>query len=573
MSTPNPAPAPQPAPRPQPAGNAIPLKSISLDATPAPGQRVPAQPVAAAPAPTASPARAAAIPLELATPGAPARPAGAPAPAPAPAAAQAPAPSAAPRSPAPNASAEPASAPAAPAAPAAAPKPSPLASVLSTPLPFARPAPRGPEGAAAASVPPPPAAPGKVLPGPGSQAAVGTATSFTPASQVPGAAPAAPATNAPALSPRHVFESWIAAMVESKASDLILRAGGRPCVRIDGKIGFLNGRVPNAGPMTELLEGVLGKRAMAEWRENGSADTALALDGLGRFRVNAYRQMGEPALVLRRINSEAPDIEKLFLPAAELKRLSLRKRGLILVTGIAGSGKSTTLASMIQYMNRHAERHVVTLEDPVELIFVEDRCVISQREVGIDCQDFSQGLRHSLRQSPDVILIGEMRDSETVSAALDATETGHLVMSTLHTVNAAQTLDRVLGFFPAEQHRQVCIRLAENLAGVLSQRLVPRSQGKGMVPACELMTPTPRVRELLEKGQTIEVARAIDQGSENGLISFNQSLRSLVEQGLVEVDVALAASDRPEELMLALRGFSNGSTGGRGKLRMSGGAE
>jgi pilus retraction protein PilT len=419
-------------------------------------------------------------------------------------------------------------------------------------------------------VPPAPANPGKVLPGPGSQAGVGSATSFTPANQVPGAAAAA--ASGPALSPRHVFESWIAAMVESKASDLILRAGGRPCCRIDGKISFLNGRVPNAGPMTELLEGVLGKRAMAEWREHGSADTALALDGLGRFRVNAYRQMGEPALVLRRINSEAPELEKLFLPAAELKRLSLRKRGLILVTGIAGSGKSTTLAGMIQYMNRHAERHVVTLEDPVELIFAEDRCVISQREVGIDCQTFSQGLRHSLRQSPDVILIGEMRDSETVSAALDATETGHLVMSTLHTVNAAQTLDRVLGFFPAEQHRQVCIRLAENLAGVLSQRLVPRSQGKGMVPACELMTPTPRVRELLEKGQTIEVARAIDQGAENGLISFNQSLRSLVEQGLVEVDVALAASDRPEELMLALRGFSNGSTGGRGnKLRMSGG--
>jgi len=560
MPTPNPAPqpAPQPAPRPQPAGNALPLKSIALDATPALGQRAPAQPAA-------NLAHSAAIPLDL-SPSAGVRPAGVPTPAPA----------VAPRAPAGDAPAADASADPAGAspAPATAPKASPLASVLSTPLPFARPAARAPEGAGAANaappVPPAPAAPGKVLPGPGSQAGVGTATSFTPASQVPGAAPAA---NAPALSPRHVFESWIAAMVESKASDLILRAGGRPCVRIDGKIGFLNGRVPNAGPMTELLEGVLGKRAMAEWRENGSADTALALDGLGRFRVNAYRQMGEPALVLRRINSEAPDIEKLFLPAAELKRLSLRKRGLILVTGIAGSGKSTTLASMIQYMNRHAERHVVTLEDPVELIFAEDRCVISQREVGIDCQTFSQGLRHSLRQSPDVILIGEMRDSETVSAALDATETGHLVMSTLHTVNAAQTLDRVLGFFPAEQHRQVCIRLAENLAGVLSQRLVPRSQGKGMVPACELMTPTPRVRELLEKGQTIEVARAIDQGAENGLISFNQSLRSLVEQGLVEVDVALAASDRPEELMLALRGFSNGSTGGRGKLRMSGGAE
>jgi pilus retraction protein PilT len=563
MSTPNPAPQPAPQPAPRPQASAIPLKSIPLGGATTPGQR--AQAPSPAVAPAANLGHAAAIPLDLGAPSA---------------AAPAPTPAAAPRPPVASATADSASAPVAPAVPATAPKSSPLASVLSTPLPFSRPTPRAPEGGSSAStqpssvpqshVPPAPANPGKVLPGPGSQAGVGSATSFTPANQVPGAAAAA--ASGPALSPRHVFESWIAAMVESKASDLILRAGGRPCCRIDGKISFLNGRVPNAGPMTELLEGVLGKRAMAEWREHGSADTALALDGLGRFRVNAYRQMGEPALVLRRINSEAPELEKLFLPAAELKRLSLRKRGLILVTGIAGSGKSTTLAGMIQYMNRHAERHVVTLEDPVELIFAEDRCVISQREVGIDCQTFSQGLRHSLRQSPDVILIGEMRDSETVSAALDATETGHLVMSTLHTVNAAQTLDRVLGFFPAEQHRQVCIRLAENLAGVLSQRLVPRSQGKGMVPACELMTPTPRVRELLEKGQTIEVARAIDQGAENGLISFNQSLRSLVEQGLVEVDVALAASDRPEELMLALRGFSNGSTGGRGnKLRMSGG--
>ncbi|TAJ18418.1 MAG: PilT/PilU family type 4a pilus ATPase, partial [Planctomycetota bacterium] len=381
----------------------------------------------------------------------------------------------------------------------------------------------------------------------------------------PAALPQAPIAN---LTPRQLLESWILAMVETKASDLILRASGRPCCRIDGKIQHLSGRVPGAGAMLELLEGTLGKRMVDVWRERGAVDTALALDGLGRFRLNAYRQLGEPALVLRRIANEAPDIEKLCLPSAELKRLAMRKRGIILVTGIAGSGKSTTLAAMIQYMNRHAERHVVTLEDPIEMMFTEERCVISQREIGIDCGSFAEGLRHSLRQSPDVILIGEMRDAETVSAALDATETGHLVMSTLHTVNAGQTLDRILGFFPSEQHKQICIRLAGNLAGVLSQRLVPRSQGRGMVPAIELMTSTPRVRELLEKGNTLEIGRAVDSGTEPGLLSFNQSLRALVEQGLIEVDVAMSASDRPEELMLALRGFKNGNVGERGKLRM-----
>jgi twitching motility protein PilT len=220
-------------------------------------------------------------------------------------------------------------------------------------------------------------------------------------------------------------------------------------------------------------------------------------------------------------------------------------------------------------MNTKAERHVITLEDPVEMIFTEDRCVISQREVGTDCPDFQGGLRHALRQSPDVILIGEMRDAETVSAALDATETGHLVFSTLHTVNATQTVDRILSFFNSEQHVQVRQRLSDNLSAVLSQRLVPRKTGTGMVPAVELMLSTPRVRELLYDGKTTELARVIEAGSEEDLISFNRSLRTLVEHDLIELEVALAASDRPEELLLALRGFSKGSQAQRkGPLRL-----
>jgi len=371
------------------------------------------------------------------------------------------------------------------------------------------------------------------------------------------------------LSPRHQLESWLAEMVKSSASDLILRAGGRPSCRVDGRIVFLPGRVPHAGALAEVLEGIVGATRMANWREGGSCDVALQLDGLGRFRLNAYKQMGEPALVLRRVSDKPPRLENLCLPTGELQKIGAKKRGIVLVTGIAGSGKSTTLAGMIQYMNQHSERHVITLEDPVELIFTEDRCVISQREVGTDVPTFSAGLRHALRQSPDVILIGEMRDGETVQAALDATETGHLVMSTLHTVNAAQSVERIISFFPNEQHQQVRDRLADNLVAVLSQRLLPRRSGHGMVPALELMVSTPRVRELLSEGRTNELGRAIEQGGDTGLISFNQSLRQLVEAGLIELEVALSASDRPDELMLALRGFTSGGDRQKQHLRLN----
>ncbi|MFT5284521.1 MAG: twitching motility protein PilT [Planctomycetota bacterium] len=367
-----------------------------------------------------------------------------------------------------------------------------------------------------------------------------------------------PGLTSTSISPRHQLEAWLAAMVQSRASDLILRAGGKPSCRVDGKIRFLPGRVPGPGALLEVLNGVVGEKRMEAWVESGSVDVAVQLDGLGRFRLNAYKQMGEPAVVLRRISEDPPLLENLGLPTAEMKRIAGRKRGIVLVTGIAGSGKSTTLAALIQYMNLHFERHVVTLEDPVEMMFSEDRCVISQREIGTDCPDFSQGLRHALRQSPDVILIGEMRDAETVSAALDATETGHLVLSTLHTVNAAQTVDRILSFFPAEQHAQVRQRLAENLGAVMSQRLVPRATGKGMIPACELMTSTPHIRELLIEGRTSEMSRVIDTSGEQGLVSFNMSLRNLVESAQVDLEIALSASDRPDELMMALRGFQHG---------------
>ena len=270
--------------------------------------------------------------------------------------------------------------------------------------------------------------------------------------------------------------------------------------------------------------------------------------------------MGEPAIVIRRINEDAPSLDELHLPAEELKGLALRKRGLVLVTGVAGSGKSTTLSAMIEFMNRNVERHIVTLEDPIELLFKERYCVISQREIGTDTSSFKLGLKHALRQSPDVILIGEMRDAETVLAALEAIETGHLVMSTMHTVNAAQTVDRILGYFPVERHAQIRQRMADTLAGVLSMRLVPRSGG-GLIPAYELMSATPQVRELLEEGKTTELGRVIEAGMEAGLVSLNSRLAELVQSGAVSLESACEASDRPDELTMSLRGIHAGVRG------------
>ncbi|QDV08369.1 Twitching mobility protein [Planctomycetes bacterium Poly30] len=359
------------------------------------------------------------------------------------------------------------------------------------------------------------------------------------------------------VNPRHLVQGWLAEMVKSKASDLILRSGGRPSKRQDGKISFLPGRVPGPGPMMEVLRGILGEKRMEQFEETGAADAALDLDGLGRFRINAYKQMGEPAIVIRRINENAPSLDELHLPSDALKDLALRKRGLVLVTGVAGSGKSTTLSAMIEFMNRNVERHIVTLEDPVELMFKERYCVISQREVGTDTTSFKQGIKHALRQSPDVIFIGEMRDAETVLAALEAIETGHLVMSTMHTVNAAQTVDRILGFFPAERHVQIRQRMADTLAGVLSMRLVPRIGG-GQVPAFELMQVTPQVRELLEEGKTTELGRVIQGGMEKGIVSFNDRLFELVQTGFVDIEDAVQSSDRPDELIMMVRGIQGG---------------
>ncbi len=347
-------------------------------------------------------------------------------------------------------------------------------------------------------------------------------------------------------------------VVKEGASDLILKSGGCPAMRLSGVIRFIGDQ-----PLThELMEGflreVLDPRTMQDFHDQGAADMAASFKGIGRFRCNAFHQCGQAGIVFRRVNTEVPSFKDLNLPVQAMKRLSSIKRGMVLATGIAGSGKSTSLASMIEYINKNAQKHIITIEDPIEYMFEDKVSIINQREVGTDTHSFGDAMRQAVRQSPDVILIGEMRDQETVTAAISAAETGHLVLSTLHTVNAVQTVERIITFFPPHQHDLIRLQLALNLAGVISLRLIGTKEGRGMVPACEVMINTPTVRELLESGQTRMLPKALAEGSYYGTMTFNQSLIRLFEAGNISLEDALASSDNPDELKMQMRGITQG---------------
>lgn len=365
--------------------------------------------------------------------------------------------------------------------------------------------------------------------------------------------PASPANRMPKL------RDFLRIMVKENASDLVLKANGCPAVRVAGVIRFLGDQPLPAELVRSYVSEILNERGEKEFNDTGATDTAVALPGVGRFRCNAFHQCGEQGLVFRAIKSEIPSFKDLNLPVEPLKRLASLKRGLVLATGIAGSGKSTTLASMLEYVNRTMNKHIVTVEDPVEFRFEDKRSIINQREIGTDVSSFPQALRQALRQSPDVILIGEMRDAETVAAAISAAETGHLVFSTLHTVNAVQTVERIISFFPPHQHELVRMQLALNLAGVCSLRLVKNKDGTSMVPAVELMINTPTVRDLLEQGETRMLPKALAEGSYYGTMTFNQSLIRLFQAGNISLEDALGASDNPDDLKMQMRGITQGA--------------
>src|SRR5205807_10196316 len=318
-------------------------------------------------------------------------------------------------------------------------------------------------------------------------------------------------------------------MVSRQASDLYIKTEVPPMLRIANQLMPV-GETPLTPEAVEQLAGQLMQaRHRKEFEERQQVNLAYHTPALGRYRANIYMQRSAPAIVIRRIKSEIPSFEELRLPKL-IADLALGRRGLVLVAGPTGSGKSTTLASMIDYRNRNAPGHIVTIEDPIEFVHLDNRSLVSQREVGSDCDSFGMALRDALRQAPDVILIGEMRDVESAQAAVHFAETGHLVLTTLHSINASQVVERILTFFPAEAHDDIQLQLSLNMLGVLSQRLIPRKDGEGMVLALELMLVSPHIRELIRKGQIPQLRGAIQAGAQSGMQTFDQAVYTLIQE-------------------------------------------
>jgi twitching motility protein PilT len=351
------------------------------------------------------------------------------------------------------------------------------------------------------------------------------------------------------------LDALLAYAVKRGASDLHLKVPSRAIVRVHGALE----RVPGFEPLrpadterfaAEVLAGQGAKRT--EFETMGETDLSHARDGLGRFRVNVFRQRGSVSLVMRVVPFEVASIEGLRLPAP-VSRLAAEERGIVLVTGTTGSGKSTTLAAMIDQINRTTHKHIVTIEDPIELLHVDRGSLINQREVGLDTESFASALRRVLRQDPDVIMIGEIRDLVTMETALNAAETGHLVLSTMHTLDAVETVNRAIGFFPLHQQQQVRAMLAGTLRGIISQRLVRTSDGHGRVPACEILVTTGRARDMIMNGdETGRLHEVIREGDYYGMQSFDQSLFEHVTSGLVTLEAAMEAASSPHDFKLML---------------------
>ncbi len=346
------------------------------------------------------------------------------------------------------------------------------------------------------------------------------------------------------------------------ASDVHLKAGLPPIFRIKGELRT----VRDVPALTrEAIAGfamhMMSDKQRAQFEDLLDLDLAYGTPDGVRYRVNLFQQRGSVGMVLRLIPPEVPPFERLNLPKTVLD-LTTNSRGIVLVTGVTGSGKSTTLAAMVDYINTQNAYHIVTVEDPIEYTFRDKRSVINQREIGFDTQSFSRALRAALRQDPDVILVGEMRDPETAGIAITAAETGHLVLTTLHTADATETINRIISMFATHQQQQARLSLASVLRGVISQRLLPRADGKGMVPALEIMVNTERVREMIEDPhRTREIKDAIAQGLHPyGMVSFDQSLASLVKQKLVTYEEAVKHSSSPSDFALLFRGVSGGGT-------------
>jgi len=348
------------------------------------------------------------------------------------------------------------------------------------------------------------------------------------------------------------LDSYLLWMAESDASDLYLVPGRPPVIKV--KARFLEAQEDPVKPeeMDAIVKAVCDERQRSEFEITQEMNLAYSSPNLGRFRINLYKQRGAVGMVVRFVKSVIPSFEELGLPNT-LGDLAMRKRGLVLITGPAGSGKSTTLAAMIDYRNTNSEGHIITIEDPIEFIHQHKKSIVSQREVGIDTETFASALRNVLRQAPDVILIGEMRDTETVEAAISFAETGHLVLSTLHSSNTQQALERILSFFPLDTHNQIFQLLSMELAAIVGLRLVRRADGQGLIPAYEIMLATPRIRELIEKGQITGIRAAMSASLKEGNMTFDECLYRLCKQGLITEQEAMRWPDSKTNLRLRFK--------------------
>lgn len=327
-------------------------------------------------------------------------------------------------------------------------------------------------------------------------------------------------------------------VVEKKASDLHITVGVPPVLRINGTLIKLD--LPQLTPhdTEDIVKDLLSSEQLRRLEENGDIDLSYSVKGLGRFRINAYKQRGTYGLAIRSVALKIPSLDELGLPEI-LKDLAMKTRGLILVTGPTGSGKSTTLASMIDLINSKRNCHILTLEDPIEYLHKHNKSIVNQREIGYDAVSYASALKAALREDPDVILVGEMRDLETIQIAITAAETGHLVLSTLHTIGAAKTIDRIVDVFPPYQQQQIKVQLSNVLEGVVSQQLIPKKDNSGRVVATEVMIATPAIRNLIKEGKTFQIQSMLQTGGKFGMVTMDMSIAILLKRDLISMENAL----------------------------------
>jgi twitching motility protein PilU len=348
------------------------------------------------------------------------------------------------------------------------------------------------------------------------------------------------------------FQELLKLMVERKASDMFLTVGFPPALKVDGAIKPVAKQALTSQHTVELARAMMNDKQAAQFEATNECNFAISPPGVGRFRVSAFMQQGRVGVVLRTINTTIPRFDDLGLPPV-LKDVMMAKRGLVIMVGATGSGKSTSLAAMLDHRNRNSQGHIITIEDPVEYVHEHQSCVVTQREIGTDTESWGVALKNTLRQAPDVICIGEVRDRETMDYAVAFAETGHLCLATLHANNTNQALDRIINFFPEERRQQLLMDLSLNLRAFVSQRLIPRRGGSGRIPAVEVMLNSPYISELIFRGEIHEIKEQIKRSVELGMQTFDQSLFNLHEQGLITFEDALRNADSVNDLRLRIK--------------------